>query len=174
MLDLYRSLLDRIDDASRALGASGPTGACGSCRACCGPLSLLPIEAHALLVTGLLDGHASSVSACPLLDDGGCRAGKARPLACRVRGLPARHLDADGDWTTAGCPRADLVVEAGSSTAAPLAEWVAELFCIDREFRARLAVRPGRTALADLCRAPGRYRALLSPAGVRPLASRVS
>ncbi|HSV94235.1 MAG TPA: hypothetical protein VLH81_14225, partial [Desulfobacterales bacterium] len=54
-LDRYRSLLDRIDGASRALGASGPADVCGPCRACCGPLSLLPLEAHVLLATGLLD-----------------------------------------------------------------------------------------------------------------------
>ncbi len=159
---------------SRALGASGPAGACGSCRACCGPLSLLPLEAHVLLATGLLDDRAPSSSACPLLADGGCRAGEALPFACRVRGLPARHLDAEGDWTSAGCRQAGRAVEADSSAAAPLAEWAAELFRLDREFRARLAVRPGRVALADLCRAPGRYRALLSPAGARPLASRVT
>ena len=175
-LDRYRSLLDRIEDTSRALGVPGPAGACGSCRACCGPLSLLPIEAHALLATGLLDERAAAAAACPLLDDGGCRAGEARPFACRVRGLPVLHLDAEGDWTSAGCRLGRLAGDAGASAAAaaaPIAEWAALLFRLDREFRAGLASRPGRTALAELCRAPDRYRALLSPAGARPFVSRV-
>jgi hypothetical protein len=177
----YRSLLDRVDAAVRALGAPGPAGACGSCHACCGPLSLLPLEAHALLETGLLDGldpsragyrGAPDGEACPLLRDGGCRAGDARPFACRVRGLPALQLDPAGDWTTAGCPGGTPA--GGAAVPAPLAEWVAELFRLDREFRAGLGSSAGRAALADLCRAPGRYRALLAPAGARPLVSRAA
>jgi hypothetical protein len=168
----YRSLLDQVDAAARTSGAPGPADACGSCRACCGPLSLLPIEAHALLASGLLDAGAPKGAgrdgapegaACPLLDGGRCRAGEARPFACRVRGLPALHLDPAGDWTSAGCPMAGA---AGAPV--PLEEWTARLFHLDREFRARLAPRPGRVALADLCRAPGRYRALRSSADARP------
>jgi hypothetical protein len=173
-LQRYRSLLDLVDAAARAIGASGPAGACGTCRACCGPLSLLPIEAHALLVSGLLDSRAPEQEACPLLDDGGCRAGAARPFACRVRGLPALHLNSAGDWTSAGCLLGSVAGDAGSPGPAPLAEWTARLFRLDREFRAGLASCPGRAALADLCRAPGRYRALLSPADVRPLVSRAT
>jgi hypothetical protein len=177
-LERYRSLLDRVDAAARASDAPGPAGACGSCRACCGPLSLLPIEAHALLASGLLDGRAPEGAgrngapegaACPLLYGGGCRAGEARPFACRVRGLPALHLDSTGDWTSAGCPMAGA-----AAAPVPLAEWTAQLFHLDREFRARLASRPGRVALDDLCRAPGRYRALRASADARPLVSRAA
>ncbi len=183
MLERYRTLLARVDAASREVGTPGPEGACGSCHACCGPLSLLPIEAHALLESGLLDGRAPSTAgrdgaptepACPLLDNGGCRAGEARPFACRVRGLPALHLDPEGDWTAAGCPLGSAAGQAGAPVPEPLAEWAAQLFRLDREFRARLASRPGRAVLADLCRAPERYRALLSPADARPLVSRAA
>jgi hypothetical protein len=189
-LERYRSLLDRVDAAAREASAPGSAGVCGSCRACCGPLSLLPIEAHALLASGLLDScapegagrngapegagrnGAPEGAACPLLDDRGCRAGGARPFACRVRGLPALHLNSSGDWTSAGCPLGSAAGDAGAPV--PLAEWTAQLFRLDREFRARLASRPGRAALADLCRSPGRYRALLSPADARPLVSRAT
>ncbi len=183
-LERYRSLLDRVDAAVRAVGAPGPADACGPCRACCGPLSLLPLEAHALLETGLLDGRAAEgeglsgaaeEKGCPLLDDGSCRAGDARPFACRVRGLPALHLDSTGDWTTAGCPLGCAGTGgARAPVPAPLAEWAAQLFRLDREFRARLSSHSGRAALADLCRAPERYRALLSPAGARAPVSRAA
>jgi hypothetical protein len=182
-LERYRSLLDRVDATVRALDAPRTAGACGSCRTCCGPLSLLPLEAYALLETGLLDGrdpsragHAGGPEGevCPLLRDGDCCAGEARPFACRVRALPALHLDSTGDWTSAGCPRGATAGDTGAPVPAPIAEWVAELFRLDREFRPLLASRPGRVALADLCRAPERYRALVSPADARSLVSRAA
>lgn len=172
MLAAYRTLIDRVDRAARLLGASGSADACGACRSCCGPLSLLPLEAYALLATGLLDGAARPLrDGCPALDADGCRLADARPFACRVRALPSLHLDAEGDWTTTGCPRGAAPAPAGAA-AAPVAAWAAELYRLDREFRARLGRDPGRAEFADLARAPARYRALLSPAGGRLLASR--
>jgi hypothetical protein len=62
----------------------------------------------------------------------------------------------------------------GRSPPVPLGEWASLLFRLDREFRARLGIRPGRIDLADLCRAPGRYRPLLSVPAALPLASRAA
>jgi hypothetical protein len=163
-LDRYRDLLDRMDEAA---------GPCGGCHACCGPLSLLPLEAYALLATGLLDDRPPAAAACPLLDDGLCRALVARPFACRARALAARHLDAEGDWSTNACGFAGRDGR-GQHPDAPLAEWAALLFHLDREFRGSVGLRAGRIGLAELCRAPGRYRTLLSvPTGL-PFASRVA
>jgi len=169
----YRALLDRMDEAARAASLPDFPSPCGGCRACCGPLSLLPLEAHALLASGLLDDRPHSAAACPLLDEGICRAEAALPFACRARGLPARHLDVEGDWITGTCGLAGGNGRAPAD-AAPIAEWAALLFHLDREFRGCIGLRAGRIALADLYRAPGRYRALFSvPAGL-PLASRVA
>lgn len=171
-LAAYRALIDRIDRAARRLGAPDGADACGSCRSCCGPLSLLPVEAYALLAGGLLDGVARPVpDGCPALEEGGCRLADARPFACRVRALPSLHLDAAGDWTTTGCALGAAPGPAGAA-AAPVAAWAAELHRIDREFRVLLDRDPGRTSFGDLARAPSRYRALLSPAAGRRLASR--
>lgn len=160
-----------------AAGAAGPAKSptpCGGCRACCGPLSLLPLEAHALLATGLLDGQPSGAASCPLLDETGCRAASARPFACRTRGLAVRHLDAEGDWVTTACRFVGGRNGPGHDGAAPLAEWAALLFRLDREFCACLGLSPGRIDLADLCRVPGRYRSLLSVPEVLPLVSRAA
>ena len=173
VLDRYRTLLERIDEAARAVSAPQSAGPCGGCRACCGPLALLPLEACALLATGLLDDRPPGESACPLLDEGGCRAGDARPFACRARGLPARHLDADGDWSTQTCG----FIGAGGralDAVAPLAEWAAQLFHLDREFRGCTGLPAGRVALDELCRSPGRYRALRAFAAGLPFASRAA
>jgi hypothetical protein len=168
----YRALLDRMDEAACRTSSPDSPSPCGGCRSCCGPLSLLPLEAHALLATGLLDDRPRSAAACPLLDDGICLVLAAQPFACRARGLAARHLDAEGDWITGRCGLAGRNGR-GRADAAPIAEWAALLFRLDREFRGASGVGPGRIALADLCGAPGRYRALLAvPAGL-PLASRV-
>ncbi|MCX7031527.1 MAG: hypothetical protein NTU62_15595 [Spirochaetes bacterium] len=172
-LDRYRALLDRVDEAARAVSPPESPGPCGGCSACCGSLSLLPLEAYAMLATGLLDDLPPAAAACPLLDDGRCRVQGARPFACRARGLPVRHLDAEGDWSTGACGLIGRDVS-GQDPVAPLAEWAAMLFHLDREYRGCVGLRSGRIGLADLCRAPGRYRALLSvPAGL-PFASRVA
>ena len=172
-LDRYRALLERMDGIARAVSPPDASSPCGGCRACCGPLSLLPLEAYALLVSGLLDGRPSGAAACPLLDEGRCRAGDARPFACRARGLPARHLDAQGEWSTGTCGFIGGNGR-GQDAVAPLAEWAAQLFHLDREFRGCVGLPAGRIALDDLCRTPGRYRALLSvPVGL-PLASRTA
>ena len=172
-LDCYHDLMNRLDEVARAVSSPGSDGPCGSCRVCCGPLSLLPLEAYALLESGLLDDRPPAAAACPLLDDGRCRARDARPFACRARGLPSRHLDAEGDWCTEACGLAGRD-GLGQDPVVPLAEWAAELFRLDGEFRGSTGLRAGRIGLAELCRAPGRYRALLSvPAGL-PFASRVA
>jgi hypothetical protein len=175
-LDRYRSLLARIDDVARSFGAAGPGGGCGSCRTCCGPLSLLPIEARALLESGRLgggtpDGPADGSAACPMIDGDDCRLADARPFACRVRALPALHLDAAGDPSPAGCACGTCPSPAGQAPA-PVAEWAAHLYRIDRGFRAALGTGARRIALADLARDPARYRALLSADVARVLVSR--
>lgn len=176
VLDRYRDLVDRMDEAARAASPPGSPGPCGGCHACCGPLSLLPLEAHLLLATGLLDDPRPAPAACPLLDDGRCRARGARPFACRTRGLAVRHLDAEGDWTIGACGFIGRGVGGrnGGDRAAPLAEWAALLFHLDREFRGLVGLRAGRIALADLCRAPDRYRALLCVPADLPLVSRAA
>ncbi len=175
-LDRYRDLIERMDESVRAVFPSDSPGPCGGCHSCCGPLSLLPLEAHALLATGLLDDLPPVPAACPLLDGGRCRARDARPFACRARSLAARHLDADGDWTIGACGfmGRDSDGRDGRDRVAPLAEWAALLFHLDREFRGSVGLRAGRIALADLCRVPDRYRALLSVPVDLPLASRAA
>jgi Fe-S-cluster containining protein len=171
ILDSYRDLLERMDAAARAASRADSPGPCGGCHACCGPVSLLPLEAHALLATGLLDDRPPAAAVCPLLDPTGCRAASARPFACRTRGLPVRHLDAEGTWETAVCGFIGRDGR-GRDAGVPLAEWASVLFHLDREFRECLGLPPARIDLADLCRAPGRYRALLSVPAALPLASR--
>jgi hypothetical protein len=173
VLDRYRQLLERMDEAACAVSQPDASGPCGECRACCGPLSLLPLEACALLASGLLDDRPPSAAACPLLDATGCRARSARPFACRARGLPVRHLDAEGLWSTSAC---ELIAghDRARDAAVPLAKWAAMLFGLDREYRGSLGARVGRIDLADLCRAPASYRELLSVPAVLPLASRAA
>jgi hypothetical protein len=169
----YRNLLALMEEAARTASPPDSTNPCGSCNACCGSLTLLPLEAYALLATGLLDDRPPAAAACPLLDDDGCWARSVRPFACRTRGLPARHLDAEGDWSTKACGFIGGDCR-GRAAVVPLAEWAALLFRLDREFRGVLGLRTGRIDLGDLCRSPGCYRTLLSVPAVLPLASRVA
>jgi len=179
VLDRYRDLLERMDEVARAVSPSGSPDACGGCRACCGPLSLLPLEACALLMSGaLLDDAAPSGAACPVRDGDGGRAPAHRPFACRARGLPARQLSAEGDMVVGSCERAAAGLPGGNGRArngrrpvAPIDEWASELCRLDREFRGGTGIAPERIALVDLWRAPERYRAL-SDAGGLALASR--
>jgi hypothetical protein len=173
ILDRYHDLIDRIDAAALAAASPGSPSPCGDCHSCCGPLSLLPLEAYVLLAAGLPDRRQSGADTCPLMDIGCCGTRNARPFACHARGLPVLHLDAEGDWTTAACglfARGGL----GQEPAVPLDEWAAQLFHLDREFRGLLGLRAGRIDLADLCRAPERYRALLCGPADRPIASRAA
>lgn len=176
VLDRYRDLLELMDEVARAVSPTGIPDACSGCHACCGPLSLLPLEAYALLASGALDDGAPSGAACPLLDDDGCRALADRPFACRARGLPAVRLDADGDAAAGSCERAGASSRGrdGRGSLAPIEEWAARLYRLDREFRGSAGVAAGRIALGDLCRAPDRYRALLCGAGGLALVSRAA
>lgn len=162
VLDRYRDLLDRMDAAARSVSPWGGSDACGGCHTCCGPLSLLPLEAYALLASGALDDRTPSATVCPLLDDDGCQALAERPFACRARGLPARQLSVEGDMVVGSCERAASNDHGGNGRApvAPIDEWAGELYRLDREFRGSTGIAPGRVALANLCRAPDRYRAL--------------
>jgi hypothetical protein len=169
VFERYRALMDRLEAAARA--ASDVPGPCGGCHGCCGPLLLLPLEACALLDAGVIDGRTDEAAACPLLVDGRCRADGSRPFACRARGLAFRRLDADGEWFTGSCALAGG--DGRRQAPAPLAEWAAQLFHLDVEFRRGIGGDIGRVSLAELCRAPERYRTLLSREAGRPLASRV-
>ena len=173
VLESYRNLLNRMDAAAGRASPADSAGPCGACHACCAPLALLPLEAYALLATGLLDDQPSGAASCPLLNETGCRAANARPFACRARGLAVRHLDAEGGWVTGTC---GFIARGPRESAAvvPLAELVARLYHLDRRFRACLGLCQGRIEIAELCRAPDRYRALFSVPAAGLLVSRAA
>ena len=114
----YRILVARIDELCRRIVAEyGEYLVCGEgCDGCCRHVSIFPVEAVALAeaLGGLpaeqaahireLARAASTVDACPLLENGRCLLYSARPIICRTHGLPLL-IGQEGEERIDFCPK---------------------------------------------------------------------
>lgn len=173
-LEGYRLLLAEIEKERLRHGLSVEAASfpCEGCVECCDHLSVLPIEAQLLLEVPAsnvkVDEQAEDLAfsgarlsdssgACPFRGPEGCMAAAARPLACRMRGLPFLELTADGDWQRAACYRESHPGEAPPRTeepVAPIEEWVARLWELNRQYCRSLGIAEKRLSLSELARRP--------------------
>jgi Fe-S-cluster containining protein len=134
------------------------------CSACCENISVLPIEWYALLrwlrrnrryIVSSLRPRREGENRCPFLHrmDGSCCLYPARPLICRLHGLPIRYpveeydlvgqpvLCSPREWTFSWCDHNFPGIEPGQAEAvfAPgeyidMEYWKGELTRLNREF----------------------------------------
>ncbi len=135
------------------------------CASCCGPLSLLAVEAEAVAraLAGLVPGvrqqavlRAARVeNLCPLLDQGLCLIYPSRPFICRTHGLPVGYvLPEEEAVEVSACPENfDDGYPFGIDELLLLDGWNGALAELNDEF-CRATGRParGRVAIADILR----------------------
>jgi hypothetical protein len=164
----YEAARAKVDDAvARVTARRTDDLACRSgCASCCvDGLTVLPVEAHAIIShlehEGLAQLPAPPAGGCPFLDaDLRCTIYEARPFVCRTHGLPLRApVEAASDvrrsltivddvsWCalnfTARAPEQGDVLDATTLQAL--------LTTVDARFRAASGVDEGRVALRTLC-----------------------
>jgi len=125
------------------------------CSDCCSPLTVLPLEAYALIAHaesagwGEMGGTPDFERCAFLSHQGSCALYPARPFLCRTRGYPILHLNADGEWERDACQKRGFA--AGAQPAGLLLEtWNARLFHLNGEFCAQRGIAPDRIRLRDL------------------------
>jgi hypothetical protein len=136
-LDDYRLLVAEIERERLRHGLPVTNGSlpCGGCRECCRSVSLLPIEAALLQgVPSPPERDDRPEDCCPLLADARCLAGDARPVVCRLRGLPFLVLSADGDPACSRCGKGGAAGGRPSEAdgCAPIGRWVARLWQLNQ------------------------------------------
>jgi hypothetical protein len=140
-LEPYHAFLDDLDAEIASVGPATSE----HCQGCRGELTVLPLEALAILAgSGPLrrwhrgeqstgDGHQTCAFLAP---DSSCRIYAMRPFLCRVKALPAQRLE----------------------------PWRARLHRLSDEFRLRYGIPHFPIALADLFRAARTYMAFFGQA----------
>jgi len=145
--------LDRIE----RLTASGSSRGClPGCADCCSPITVLPVEAYAVVTHaesegwGRIGGTPNSDACAFLSEEHVCAIYQARPFLCRTRGYPILHLNGDGEWERDACKKRGFVPDAGEPVGLSLETWNARLFRLNEEFCAKRGISPGRIRLRDL------------------------
>jgi Fe-S-cluster containining protein len=164
LLDLQAELY-RIEDLLSQSGSSG-TPCRQGCSDCCLPITVLPIEAHAIVGAISRPRHhgdttAAGLGACGfLLEDRRCEIYTSRPFLCRTRGFPILHLNGEGEWERDACARRSFPDEPPGSPGLRLETWNARLFHLNEAFCAALGISPARCHLnalsADYSGSPSR------------------
>jgi uncharacterized protein len=152
--DLEGELL-RIESILAEKGLSGAPCRTG-CSECCLPLSVLPLEAYAIMGE-CEDRHArpAAVAANPercafLEPDGSCAIYGNRPFLCRTRGFPILYMNPDGEWSHDSCANRSYPPLPEGTPGLRLEEWNARLFRMNAVFCRDRGVAPFRVALASL------------------------
>jgi len=177
-LDGYRKFLKDLDqelERIRVLLSRSGRGAVAckpKCSECCRPLTVLPIEAHAILEgsTNCSEWrpHSSPDDHCPYLSSANaCQIYDSRPFLCRTRGFPVSHIGDDGEWESEGCR--NLVQDPGAvfeprERGLVLETWNARLYRLNTEFCAAWKLPHRRISMAALLSAARADRALAAPA----------
>ena len=167
--------LSRIEDLLAQSGSSG-TPCRQGCSDCCLPISVLPIEAHAIMsaVTRPLTrpdsatappgapndpgggapngpGTAAGPVTCGFLQqDLRCEIYPSRPFLCRTRGFPILHLNGDGEWERDACAKRSFPDDPPGSPGLRLETWNARLFHLNEAFCAARGISPARCDLNGL------------------------
>jgi hypothetical protein len=163
-LDDLSTELDRIE--SRSAGGRFPACKVG-CSDCCTPLTLLPLEAYAIVA--YCESHGVRQSVAPaesgtcafLTPERACTIYPARPYLCRTRGCPILHVNGDGELERDSCSKRDFLPEEAGSAGLALEYWNARLFRLNEAFCAQRGIAPRRVRLSELFPAQS---ATISPA----------
>jgi uncharacterized protein len=147
----YHLLLSQLEEE---LDRIGRTACQAGCSDCCRPLTVLPLEAAAIV-----DARGQSLGAdgparsggerCPLLtSDLSCGIYPARPFVCRIRGFPIAYLNDEGAWARDICAFSGF--ESGQATPQGLRMdiWNARLFRLNEAFCARNGLDARRLSLS--------------------------
>jgi hypothetical protein len=161
-LEEYGQLVEEIDD-SLAQFSNLPDAlvrCAPGCSQCCNALAVLPIEARSLLAFahGWSPPVSSDSGRCPLLTkDRRCALYDARPVICRVRGLPVYYLDSDGTPSREVCVKnrfpSDPAMEQPGGVHLEL--WNARLYRINLRFCAETGIPQRRISMKDLVESAG-------------------
>lgn len=156
----YRYFLDDLESELcriESLRASGAAGGCRiGCTDCCLPLTLLPLEAYAILSQRDSSRKTPAVcearqNACHFLSaEGTCVIYAARPFLCRTRGYPILHMNGDGEWEADSCAKRGFSARAAGSVGLSLETWNARLFRLNEDFCLQNGISPTRLRLAEL------------------------
>ena len=171
-LQRYHEFLQDIDEEfARIEAALARSGASGTpcrqgCSECCRPMTVLPLEACAILTeAGAIacnDHGTDPEGACAFLAlERTCRIYAVRPFLCRTRGFPVLYMNGDGDRQSAACEKRGFPLLSADSPGIRLELWNARLFRLNDAFCRERGIHPARIRLADLRL---RQTALLSPA----------
>jgi hypothetical protein len=156
----YGRLLHEVEGALSRLTrlADVPLRCSRGCAQCCTPITILPIEAYAILgaSAGRGEGAAFEEGRCPLLTpELLCGVYEARPLICRVRGFPVFFLDAEGKPSREACGCTSFPTAPAEGSAVHLDLWNARLYHINVRFCMESGIELGRIPIADFSRLAG-------------------
>jgi len=184
-LDGYGKFLKDLDqelERIRGMLSRGGRGAIRckpKCSECCRPITVLPIEAHAVLEGSTECGewrpHSSPDNHCPFLSKtNACQIYNSRPFLCRTRGFPVSHIGDDGEWESDGCRNLpyDAAVGFPKERGLVLEKWNARLYRLNTEFCAAWKLPHRRISMAALLSAARADRALARPCGTTSAGSR--
>jgi uncharacterized protein len=157
----YRDFLHDLDDELTRIEAVLVRSASGTpckpgCSECCRPLTVFPLEAHAILSDVDLVPRAdvkdtAARQTCPLLTpECTCLIYRARPFLCRTRGFPILHVNGEGDWESSSCEKRGFPPVPKESPGLRLELWNARLFHLNEGFCATRGISPSRVPLVEL------------------------
>ena len=157
--------LSRIEDLLAQSNSSG-TPCRQGCSDCCLPITVLPIEAHAIVSAVTRSTHCDDRTpggpgTCGFLrEDRRCEIYQSRPFLCRTRGFPILHLNGDGEWERDACAKRSFPARPSGSPGLRLETWNARLFHLNEAFCAARGISPARCDLnglsADYAASPSR------------------
>jgi hypothetical protein len=173
----YRRFLDDLEgELSRLETLISGTGMSGSpcrpgCSACCLPLTLLPLEAYAIMsecdhpgadTRAPRDAHPVLPCAagrpdagdCPdcafLTPDRTCAIYPSRPFLCRTRGFPILHLNEDGEWELDSCAARGFPMPVKGTVGLRLESWNVRLYHLNEAFCVEQGLASCRVHMTDL------------------------
>jgi hypothetical protein len=170
-LDEYRNFISEVDGSCAQLEGSIVERCPAGCSECCGPQTVHPVEAYAILkgagpLRAWRKGGDQPAERCTFLSaECACRIYPARPFLCRARGVPALHRAAEGGWVRDCCPKKRFLAgherySKANAFGLHLEQWKARLNRVNDAFCLTNAIPNRPIRLADLFRAPWIYFAL--------------
>ena len=184
-LGQYHDFLRDMDESCARLEGTVVERCPSECSDCCGPQTVHPVEAYAILKgSGPLrlwrKGGDHPAERCTFLSAARtCRIYPVRPFLCRARGVPVFARSIGGGWVRDCCQKKRFLAGPGQGSAAGalglrLEQWKARLNSVNEAFCESNAIPNRPIRLSDLFRAPWVYFALFEYEKPAPQASGLS